>query len=109
MHILKILLPYLIHNFYLSLIKKHYKLTICRTIQTMKAYVYTNSVFTATYLVTLGLVILNNELFSKPVYFALIEGDPNFIFHLSSPKQMSSDILSNNFRAIMLFDFSSKC
>ncbi|KAK6759033.1 hypothetical protein RB195_016326 [Necator americanus] len=43
------------------------------TIRTLKVYVYTNGTFNATYLIALSIVIFNNEAFSKPVYYALIE------------------------------------
>nr|CDJ95596.1 7TM GPCR domain containing protein [Haemonchus contortus] len=44
------------------------------TIKSLKVYVYTNAIFTATYLTAVGLVIYNNHLFAVPTYYALVDG-----------------------------------
>ncbi|XGW06956.1 hypothetical protein V3C99_016903 [Haemonchus contortus] len=44
------------------------------TIKSLKVYVYTNAIFTATYLTAVGLVIYNNHLFTVPTYYALVDG-----------------------------------
>ncbi|EPB76065.1 hypothetical protein ANCCEY_04843 [Ancylostoma ceylanicum] len=56
------------------------------TIRTLKVYVYTNGTFNATYLIALSAVIFNNHLFSKPIYYMLIEvTNVQYLYALTLP------------------------
>ncbi|CAJ0588195.1 unnamed protein product [Cylicocyclus nassatus] len=56
------------------------------TIRTLKAYVYLNSCITATYLITMCIILFKNELLTRPTYYSLIEGTSGmYLYSLALP------------------------
>ncbi|KAK6054441.1 hypothetical protein COOONC_08053, partial [Cooperia oncophora] len=49
------------------------------TIKSLKLYVYTNTTLTATYITAIIILLFNNELFSLPTYYALVDGKDFFL------------------------------
>ncbi|KHJ96785.1 hypothetical protein OESDEN_03252 [Oesophagostomum dentatum] len=62
--------PYSIFN---NLSKRYQVEENLWTIRTLKVYVYTNTSFMAAYLIVFSFVTFENGLFTKPVYYSLVE------------------------------------